>query len=83
MVLEKMKAYSENEKQQLIKRKEEITMELETHKFADMKDQERLVHEQSASFGTYSLSYLILLGKFIPRDVKSVPHCTSKNWKST
>lgn len=36
-----MKAYSENEKQQLIQKKEEITTELETHKFADMKDQER------------------------------------------
>lgn len=42
-VLVKMKAYSENEKQQLIKKKEEITAELETHKFADMKDQERQV----------------------------------------
>lgn len=40
-VLEKMKTLSEREKEALIKRKEEIIAELETHKFADVKDQER------------------------------------------
>lgn len=38
-----MKVMSENEKQQLIKQKEAITMELETHKFTEVKEQERFV----------------------------------------
>ncbi|KAK7580718.1 hypothetical protein V9T40_001347 [Parthenolecanium corni] len=47
-VLEKMKTLSEKEKEALIKRKEEIITELETHKFADVKDQERSEEEIQA-----------------------------------
>lgn len=41
MALEKMKIISENEKQQLIKQKEEITTMLELNKFTDVKDNEK------------------------------------------